>query len=103
MPSVDAYRALAVESVFSSVEVWGETADRYFPDADAMLKWVDNPATVPFRQHLDEATAERFHRAVADRMIEETTQPDGTLRDVSTDQSDCETVAFVGARLRQDE
>ena len=78
MPSLDAYRELAARSVYSKVEVWGEIADRYFPDVEAMLKWIDNPSIVPFKEHLDTPTGERFHREVAERMIDETKQPDGT-------------------------
>ena len=78
MPSVEAYRELATTSPFARVDIWGENADRYFADQDEMLKWVENPSIVPFQQHLDEETGERFHRAVADRMVEETIQSDGT-------------------------
>ena len=78
MPSVDAYRELATTPPFSRVDIWGENADRYFADQDEMLKWVENPSIVPFKQHLDDETGERFHRAVADRMVEETIQSDGT-------------------------
>ena len=78
MPSLDTYRELVENSVYSSVEVWGEIADRYFPDTEAMLKWVDNPSIVPFKQCLDTATGERFHREVAERMTGETKQSDGT-------------------------
>ena len=78
MPSVDAYRELVRRSDFKSTEVWGENADRFFPDTDTMLGWVDHPSIVPFKQHLGGHMAERFHKAVADRMVEEARQPDGT-------------------------
>lgn len=47
MPEVDAYRELVGGLGLSSVTVWGENADRLFPDVGAMLKWLDNPAIVP--------------------------------------------------------
>ena len=78
MPSVEAYESLTKHSDFKDAEVWGENADRYFPDTEAMLGWLDHPAIVPFKQHLDPETAESFHKVVANRMIEETKQPDGT-------------------------
>lgn len=78
MPSVDGYGILVRGSDFGSAEVWGEVADRDFPDTEAMLGWLDHPAIVPFKKYLDSETAESFHKAVAARMIDETRQPTGT-------------------------
>jgi len=78
MPSVDDYKELVMRSPFGNADVWGENADRHFPDATAMLGWIDHPASVPFRQHVDPETAERFHKALADAMIAATQQEDGT-------------------------
>lgn len=78
MPTVEEYAALVDRSPLRAAEVWGENADRYFPDAEAMLGWIDHPAIVPFRQHVDAQTGERFHRAVAERMVAATRQADGT-------------------------
>ncbi len=47
MPSVDEYKELAESSGLSSVRVWGENADRFFPDAEAMIRWIDQPSLVP--------------------------------------------------------
>ena len=79
MPAVDAYERLVAQTPFSeTAQTWGENADRYFPDVEAMLGWLDHPSIVPFKQHLKKDLAERFHAAVAARMIKETRQPDGT-------------------------
>ena len=78
MPGVEEYIGVVNRSPFRKAEVWGENADRYFPDTDAMLGWVDHPAIVPFKQYLSPDMAERFHRIVADRMIDATKQSDGT-------------------------
>ena len=78
MPGIDEYAGLLKRSPFRHAEVWGENADRYFPDTDAMLGWIDHPAIVPFRQYLEHDMAERFHKMVADFMVEETKQNDGT-------------------------
>ena len=78
MPTIDSYKRLLSDSPFSDAKVWGENADRYFPNVEAMLGWLDQPAIVPFKQHLDEPMAERFHEAAAARMIEYTKQDDGT-------------------------
>jgi len=78
MPSVDDYELLVRDSPFKEANVWGENADRYFPNAEAMLDWIDHPAIVPFNQHLHGQLAELFHAALAVRMVEETKQNDGT-------------------------
>ena len=44
MPTVDGYRALAEQSGWQTVEVWGENADRHFPDEATMIRWVDQPS-----------------------------------------------------------
>ena len=55
MPRVDEYSALAKSSGFRSVSVWGENADRYFPDVETMIKWIDQPSLVPFLAHIPTA------------------------------------------------
>ncbi len=77
MPTVNAYSELMEASRFRSTNVWGETADRLFPNTDAMLMWIDNPAIVPFKQHLQGPIAEQFQQAVNERMIVATARPDG--------------------------
>src|SRR6185369_6658472 len=37
MPATDEYRSLLADSPFTDFEVWGENADRYFPNVEAML------------------------------------------------------------------
>ncbi len=48
MPPVDEYRVLAESSGLHDVRVWGENADRFFTEADAMIGWIDQPSLVPF-------------------------------------------------------
>ena len=78
MPGIDEYYQLVDLSPFKNAEVWGENADRHFPDESAMLGWIDQPAIVPFKLYLMPHLAERFHKDVADLMIKTTKQPDGT-------------------------
>lgn len=78
MPGVDEYSELVNRTPFNKAEVWGENADRYFPDENAMLGWVDHPAIVPFKQYLNPDLAEKFHKTVADLMVKSTKQSDGT-------------------------
>lgn len=78
MPAVKDYGALANGVGFRSVEVWGENADRFFPDTDALIKWVDQPSLVPFMVCVIEQDKTSFREFVVRRMIEETKQADGT-------------------------
>jgi trans-aconitate methyltransferase len=77
MPSVEEYSALMDASGKENVHVWGENADRHFPDAAAMIKWIDQPSLVPFLAHLPDGTKPRFREFVIKRMIEKTQQDDG--------------------------
>lgn len=77
MPAVEDYRTLAKDAGFHSAEVWGENADRYFPDTETLIKWVDQPSLVPFMACIAEQDKISFRDFVVGRMIEETRQTDG--------------------------
>jgi trans-aconitate 2-methyltransferase len=77
MPAVDEYRHLAEASELRDVRVWGENADRYFPNAEAMVGWIDQPSLVPFMVYLEGPTKGSFRSSVITRMIERTRQRDG--------------------------
>jgi len=78
MPSVDEYAALAEHSGLKNIRVWGGNADRYFPDRETMIKWIDQPSLVPLLPFLPEQERAPFRDYVVKRMIEETLQEDGT-------------------------
>jgi trans-aconitate 2-methyltransferase len=78
MPSLDAYRGLAESSGLCNVQVWGENADRFFPDEEAMIGWIDQPSLVPFLAKLTEPEKTSFRDFVVSRTIAETKQDDGT-------------------------
>ncbi|MHB1000816.1 MAG: class I SAM-dependent methyltransferase [Armatimonadota bacterium] len=69
MPSVDAYIKLIDTLPFRGVQVWGEVADRYFPDINAMVAWIDQPSLVPFIAHLPADMRLIFRDRVVERMI----------------------------------
>jgi trans-aconitate 2-methyltransferase len=77
MPAADAYLALAESSGLRHIHVWGENADRYFPDEEAMIRWVDQPSLVPFLAHIKAENKKAFRGYVVKRMTEETRQDDG--------------------------
>ncbi len=77
MPTVGEYETLVKQSGLRDVRVWGENADRFFPDTDAMVKWVDQPSLVPFLACAAEQGKAPFREFVVRRMIEETKQEDG--------------------------
>jgi trans-aconitate methyltransferase len=77
MPSVEEYSELVESCDLHGARVWGENADRFFPDVDTMIAWVDQPSLVPFLEFVPEQLSHRFRELVVDRMVEETRQPDG--------------------------
>jgi trans-aconitate 2-methyltransferase len=78
MPSVDEYSALVAAAGLREPRVWGENADRFFPDVDTMIAWVDQPSLVPFLAHLPNELKPAFRDYVVARMVEETRRADGT-------------------------
>ena len=76
MPSLDEYENLVRRSQFSEIRVWGEIADRYFPDKETMIKWIDQPSIVPFLERIPAGEKESFRDYTVEKMIEETLQAD---------------------------
>ena len=77
MPKIDDYRVLISQFTFAELKVWGENADRFFPDSDAMIRWIDQPSLLPFLPYIPTAQREAFRAEVISRMIDETRQKDG--------------------------
>lgn len=77
MPALNVYESLVKKFPFSEVKVWGENADRFFPDTDSMVKWLDQPSIVPFLKHVPQTEKQSFRNYVVEKMIEITLQKDG--------------------------
>jgi trans-aconitate methyltransferase len=77
MPTIGEYESLVEQVGMRNARVWGENADRFFPDAKAMIKWVDQPSLVPFLAGISEPDRKSFRDFVVTRMVEETEQADG--------------------------
>jgi trans-aconitate 2-methyltransferase len=77
MPSIDEYTQLVNKSEFKDAKVWGENADRYFPDTETMIDWVDQPSLVPFLACIPKSHKSDFREYVVGEMIRETRQADG--------------------------
>lgn len=77
MPAIEEYMALVRAAGLADVEVWGENADRFFGDSEAMIRWIDQPSIVPFLAGLPGSLQSGFRNLVVQRMLEETSQQDG--------------------------
>lgn len=78
MPDIEEYNSLTEQFAFTEIEVWGENADRNFPNAGAMIKWIDQPSIVPFLKCItSKEDAKTFRNIVVEKMVQETTQKDG--------------------------
>ena len=62
---------------FREARVWDENADRFFPDAEAMVRWIEQPSLVPFLPHVSEPDRQSFRDAVVELMIATCRQDDG--------------------------
>lgn len=78
MPDIEEYKALSEQLPFADIKVWGENADRNFPDAEAMIQWIDQPSIVPFIKCVHKKDKNDFRDTVIKEMINKTSQPDGT-------------------------
>ena len=76
-PSLDEYENILNDFAFSELNVWEENADRFFPDREAVIKWVDQPNIVPFLENVPGNKKELFREIVIEQMIKETLQENG--------------------------
>lgn len=67
MPSKAEYEVLTENIGFSKVTISEENADRYFANADEMIRWIDQPSLVPFMQ----CVPDEFNKEFKDEVVEE--------------------------------
>ncbi len=77
MPKSEEYEVLVSRFPFKEVRVWGENADRFFPDENDLIKWIDQPSLVPFLKHVKDADKQIFRNWVIEQMVKQTRQADG--------------------------
>jgi trans-aconitate methyltransferase len=78
MPTVEEYELLVRGIPFTESRVWGENADRFFADAETMIKWIDQPSLVPFMKLVSDEHKEDFRQFVIARMVQKTRHADGS-------------------------
>lgn len=78
MPAKADYEKLVAAAGFSSYDITEVNRDRYFADADEMIRWIDQPSIVPFISTLPDEVKADFREDVIRAMIEKTQQEDGT-------------------------
>jgi trans-aconitate methyltransferase len=76
-PELSKYETLVKEYPFKETKIWGENADRYFPDVNSIVKWIDQPSLVPFLEVVPQPEKQRFRNYIVEKMIEVTLQKDG--------------------------
>ncbi len=77
MPTLDEYKNITDNFQFSNVKIWGENADRYFPNKEALIGWIEQPSIVPFLEYLPDDKKEPFTNEVIEKMLKATIQDDG--------------------------
>ena len=78
MPHLSEYENILESYPFFDIRIEEENADRYFPDKDAMIGWIDQPSIVPFLKYVPEPERNAFRETVIERMLGRTSKEDGT-------------------------
>ncbi len=74
MPAIEEYKSMAKDSNFKDAEIWDENADRYFDNADEMIRWIDQPSLVPFSKQIDDEKDRKNFRVQVIKMMVDRTQ-----------------------------
>lgn len=78
MPTIAEYRELIKKSGFKDCRIEEVNRDRYFANAEEMIKWIDQPSIVPFIANIPDGSRAGFRNAVVHSMLDKTLQADGT-------------------------
>ena len=79
MPTISEYREIINSFDFKDVKLWKENRDRYFPDKESMIGWLEQPSLVPFLDQIpDKNKKEEFKVYVIDNTIDKAIQEDGS-------------------------
>lgn len=78
MPTRNDYTQIVAGSGFSNYSIVEVNRDRYFSNADEMIKWIDQPSIVPFISMIPDEMKAEFRDDVVKAMLERTLQPNGT-------------------------
>ncbi|MBD5506698.1 MAG: methyltransferase domain-containing protein [Lachnospiraceae bacterium] len=78
MPSKSHYAELMSKIGFSHFTITEVNRDRFFPTSDEIIKWIDQPAIVPFIECIPDTLKSTFRKEVIEEMLKRAQQPDGT-------------------------
>ncbi len=78
MPTKNDYTQIVADSGFSNYNIVEVNRDRYFSNADEMIKWIDQPSIVPFIRMIPDEMRAEFRDDVVKAMLDRTLQPDGS-------------------------
>lgn len=81
-PKPEEYEALLSHTEFRNYKVWSENKDRYFPDEESIIGWIEQPSIVPFLAVLPADLKKLFRDAVVEGVIERTKKRDGTYFEI---------------------
>lgn len=77
-PSPERYHQQLTDAGLTPCGVVAQNRDRHFADVDEMVRWVDQPALVPFLPCLPPSKRSVFREALIERLVDRTRRGDGT-------------------------
>ncbi len=78
MPSKSQYEDLISPIGFSNFTITELNRDRYFSNAEEMIRWIEQPCIVPFIKCVPDRAKELFRNEIIAEMIKRTQQTNGT-------------------------
>ncbi len=78
MPAKEEYEQMMSAVGFTQYIVSEVNRDRFFSNADEMIRWIDQPSIVPFISVLPDEMKAQFREDIINLMLKRTLQADGT-------------------------